>query len=145
MGPDAMILVFWILSFKPTFHPPLSVQSLSHVLLFVTPWTAACQASLSITNSRSLLKLMPIELVMPLNHLILCHPLLLLPSIFPSIRVFSSESALWPSSRGYLVPLCFLQLRYIICMSEVINISSGTLDSNLWFIQPRMSHDVLYI
>ena len=65
----------------------------------MTPWTAACQASLSITNSWSLLKPMSIELVMPSNHLILCHPLLLLPSIFPSIRVFSNESALhirWP-------------------------------------------------
>ena len=64
-----------------------------------TPWTAAHQASLSITNSRSLLRLTSIELVMPSNHLILCHPLLLLPSVFPSIRVFSSESALrirWP-------------------------------------------------
>ena len=70
-----------------------------HVWLFVTPWTAAHQASLSITNSQSLLKLMSIESVMPSNHLILCHPLLLLPSIFPSIRVFSNESALcirWP-------------------------------------------------
>ena len=65
-----------------------SVQSLSHAWLFMTPWTAACQASLSITNSRSLLKLMNTESVMPSNHLILCHPLLLLPSIFPSIRVF---------------------------------------------------------
>ena len=76
-----------------------SVQSLSHVWLFATPWTAACQASLSITNSRSLPKLMSIELVMPSNHLILCRPLLLLPSVFPSISVFSSESALcirWP-------------------------------------------------
>ena len=76
-----------------------SVQSLSHVQLFVTPWTAACLASLSITNSQSLLKLMSIESVMPCNHLILCCPLLLLPSIFPSIRVFSNESALrirWP-------------------------------------------------
>ena len=76
-----------------------SVQSLSHVRLSVTPWTAACQASLSITNFWSLLKLMSIELVMPSNHLILCHPLLLPPSIFPSIRVFSNESALhirWP-------------------------------------------------
>ena len=72
---------------------------LSHVWLFVTPWTAAWQASLSITNSWSLLKLMSIESVMPSNHLILCHPLLLLPSIFPSIRVFSNESVLhirWP-------------------------------------------------
>ena len=76
-----------------------SVQSLSHVWLFATPWTTACQASLSITNSKSLLKLMSIESVMPSNHLILCHSLLLLPSIFPSIRVFSNESALhmgWP-------------------------------------------------
>ena len=67
--------------------------------LFATPWTAACQASLSITNSRSSLKLMSIELVMPSNHLIFCHPLLPLPSIFPSIRVFSNESVLcirWP-------------------------------------------------
>ena len=76
-----------------------SIQSLSGVWLFVTPWTAARQASLSITNSWSLLKLMSIESVMPSNHLILCHPLLLLPSVFPSIRVFSNESVLcirWP-------------------------------------------------
>ena len=71
-----------------------SVQSLSHVQLFVTPWIAARQASLSITNSQSLPKPMSIELVMASNHLILCHPLVLLPSIFPSIRVFSNESAL---------------------------------------------------
>ena len=71
-----------------------SVQSLSHVLLFETPWTAAHQASLLITNSQSLLKLMLIESVMPFNHLILCRPLLLPPSIFPSIRVFSNESLL---------------------------------------------------
>ena len=71
-----------------------SVQSLSCIRLFVTPWTAARQASLSITNSRSPPKPMSIESVMPSNHLILCHPLLLLPSIFPSIRVFSNESAL---------------------------------------------------
>ena len=68
-----------------------SVQSLSRLRLFVTPWTAACQASLSLTISRSLLKLMSIESVMPSNRLIFCHPLLLLPSIFPSIRVFSNE------------------------------------------------------
>ena len=76
-----------------------SVQLLSRVRLFVTPWTAACQASLSITNSWSLFKLMSIKLVMPTNHLILCRPLFLLPSIFPSIRVFTSESVLhirWP-------------------------------------------------
>ena len=76
-----------------------SVQSLSRVRLFATPWTAACQASLSITSCRSLPKLMSIKSVMPSNHLILCRPLLLLPSIFPSIRVFSNESAFhmrWP-------------------------------------------------
>ena len=76
-----------------------SVQSLSRVRLFVTPWIAACQASLSITNSQSLLKLMSIESVMPSSHHILCRPLLLLPSVFPSIRVFSNESVLcirWP-------------------------------------------------
>ena len=77
-----------------------SVQSLSRVRLFATPWTAAHQASLSITNSRSSPKPMSIELVMPSNHFILCRPLLLLPSIFPSIRVSSNESALritWPN------------------------------------------------
>ena len=75
------------------------VQSLSCVQLFATPWTVACQASLSFTISQSLLKLMCIESMMPSNHLILCYPLLLLPSIFPSIRVFSNELALhikWP-------------------------------------------------
>ena len=85
------------------------VQSLSHVQLFVTPWTAAQQASLSITNSWTMLKLMSVESVMPSRHLILCHPLLVLPSIFPSIRVFSSESTLcikWsPSVAGKGTPL----------------------------------------
>ena len=97
-----------------------SVQSLSHVHLFVTPWTAAHQASLPITNSQSLLRLMSIASVMPSNHLILCHPLLLPPSIFPSIRVFSNESVLcisWPKywsfnfnispSNEYLGPISF--------------------------------------
>ena len=79
-----LILLTWI----------SSVQSLSCVQLFAAPWTAAYQASPSITNSQSLLKLMSIESLMPSNHLILCRPLLLLPSIFPSIRVFSSELAL---------------------------------------------------
>ena len=76
-----------------------SVQSFSHIWLFVTPWTAACHASLSITNAQSLFKLMSIKSVMSFNHLILCCSLLLLPSIFPSIRVFSNESVLhlrWP-------------------------------------------------
>ena len=76
-----------------------SVQLLSHVQFFAIPWTAACQASLSITSSQSLLKLLSIESVMPSNHLTLCQPLLLLPSTFPSIRVFSNKSILhirWP-------------------------------------------------
>ena len=76
------------------------VQLLSHIRLFVIPWTAARQASLSITNSQSVLQLMSIESVMLSNHLILCHPLLFLPSLFPSIRVFSNESVLpirWPN------------------------------------------------
>ena len=90
---------YW--TFPPLYSPSTfsSVQLLSHVQLFVTPWTAARQVFLSITNSQSLLKLMLIELVMPPNHLILCHPLLLPPSIFPSIRVFSNELVLcirWP-------------------------------------------------
>ena len=91
MFPSLSLLEDWALS---------SVQSLSRVRLFATPQTAALQASLSITNSQSLLKLMSIESVMPFNHLTLCHPLLLLPLIFPSIRVFSNESALcirWPN------------------------------------------------
>ena len=95
-----MSLLFNMLSsLVITFLPRSSVQSLSSVRLFATPWTAARQTSLSITNSRSWLKLMSIVLVMLSNHLILCHPLLLPPSIFPSIRVFSNESVLlikWP-------------------------------------------------
>ena len=93
----------WIFCICIFFHTKIicfgSVQSLSCVWLFTTPWTTARQASLSITNSGSLLKLIPIKSVMPSNHLILCCPLLLLPSIFPSIRVFSNESVLhirWP-------------------------------------------------
>ena len=80
--------------FTISFHQFSSVQSLSSVQLFVTPWTAAHWASLSIINSQSLLKLMSIESVIPSNYLILCCPLLLLPSIFPSLRVFLNESAL---------------------------------------------------
>ena len=86
-------------NYKQYFLQFSSVQLLSHVWLSATPWTAAHQASLSITNSHSLLRLMSIESVMPSSHLILCCPLLLLPSIFPSIRVFSNESVLrirWP-------------------------------------------------
>ena len=80
-----------------------SVQLFSHVQLFVAPWTAACQASLSVTNSLSLLKLMSIELEMPSNHLLLCHPLLL-PSTLPSLRVFSNESVhhfRWPENWSF--------------------------------------------
>ena len=93
-------------------HEPLalsSVHSLSHVQLFVTPWTAAHQVSLSITISWSLLKLMSIESVVPSNHLILCHPFLLLPSVFPSIRVFSNESVLcirWPKDWRFSFGIC---------------------------------------
>ena len=90
----------WIYLYVLLIHFQFSsVQLLSRVRLSEIPWTATLQASLSITNSRSLPKLMSIELVMPSNHLILCHPLLLLPSIFPNIRVFSHELALlirWP-------------------------------------------------
>ena len=88
----------WVTAEVPSYSKILllfsSVQSLSHIWLFAPPWTIARQASLSITNSRSLLILMSFESVMPSNHLILCRPLLLLPSIFPSIRVFSNESVL---------------------------------------------------
>ena len=87
---DAEFKCLWNLCLSESCH----FQSLSHVWLFVILWTAPCQASLSFTISWSLLRLMSVELVRPSNHLILCHPLLLLPSIFPSIRVFSSESAL---------------------------------------------------
>ena len=92
-------ILFWPPSSYVTLSTLSSVQSPRHVRLFVTSWTAARQTSLSITNSRSLPKPMPIELVMPSNHLILCRPLFLLPSIFPNIRVFSNESVLrirWP-------------------------------------------------
>ena len=108
-GPEAGIyVVCWKNKYEErncnrlnVYVPPkfVSVQSFSHVWLFATPLTAARQASLSIANSQSWLKLMSIESVMPSNHLILCHPLLHLPSIFPSIRVFSNESVLcirWP-------------------------------------------------
>ena len=93
------IFVFWLFFISYFSVQFSSVQSLCHGWLFVIPWTAACQASLSITNAWSLLKLMSVMSVMPFNHLILCHPLLLPPSIFPSIRVFSNELVLhirWP-------------------------------------------------
>jgi len=102
---SSLPLIFFLFHINLASFRPLpglgfsSVQSLSCVWLFVTPWTAAQQASLSITNSRSLLKLMSIKLMMATNHLILCHSILFLPSIFHSIRVFSNESVLhirWP-------------------------------------------------
>ena len=98
-----------------------SVQSLSHVRFFVTPWTAACQASLSITSFWSLLKHMSIESMMTSNHLIFCCPLLLLPSIFPSIRVFSNESVLrirWPKYWSFsfsLIPSRWLSDKEFAC------------------------------
>ena len=95
---DVMVYCLFLL-WGRLIAPQLSVQLLSHVRLFVTPWIAAHQVSLSITNSQSLLKLISIESVMPSNHLLLCCPLLLLPLIFPNMRVFSNESALydrWP-------------------------------------------------
>ena len=94
-----MLFNFWRLFHLYWFLLFNSVQSLGHVQIFETPWTAACQASLSIINSWSWIKLISIKLVMPSNHLILCCPLLLPPSIFSSIRVFSNQSSLrirWP-------------------------------------------------
>ena len=90
-------------------YSSVQIQSLSCVQLFAAPWNTACQASLSITNSRSLPKLMSTELVMPSSHLILCRPLLLLPSIFPSIRVFPNESVLhirWPKYWSFSFRIC---------------------------------------
>ena len=98
-GIDIYIYINILIYFINIYVQLSSVQSLSRVRLFATPWTAASQASLSITNSRSLPKLMSIKSVMPASHLILCRPLLLLPPIAPSIRVFSNESTLcmrWP-------------------------------------------------
>ena len=119
-----------------------SVHSLSRVWLFATPWIAARQASLSITYSRSSPKAMFMESVIPSNHLILCSPLLFLPSIFPSIRVFSNESALrirWPKYWS------FCHKGGINFISEFIDTSSGNLNSSLCFIQPGISHGVLCI
>ena len=111
-----------------------SVQSLSHVRLFATPWTAARQASLSITNSLSLLTLMSIKSVMPFNHLILCHSLLLPPSIFPSIRVCSNESA--PSggqSNGV----------FSFSISRFLFIFKSSDSSDIWVISESGSNDYL--
>ena len=119
-------------------QPISSVQLLSRVRLFATPGTAAHQASLSITNSWSLLKLMSIELVMSSNHLILCHPLLLPPSIFPSIRVFSNESVLhirWPKywSFSFSISLSNEYIRLISFRKDLLGLLAvqGTLKSLL--------------
>ena len=124
-----------------------SVQSLSYVRLFATPWTAARQASLSITNSWSLLKLMSIESVMPSNYLILCCPLLLLPSTFPSIRVLSNESALrirWPKYWSFSFnispsnehPELISREAQSLIIFKFINLCPAP-----WFLQPRhLSH-----
>ena len=112
-APEVMLSGFVSLCFSHLFFCAIqfsSVQfSCSVVFNSVTPWTAARQASLSITNSWSLLKLMSIDLVMPSNHLILCHALLLPPSVFPSIRVFSNESILhirWPKFWSFSFSIC---------------------------------------
>ena len=118
------------LNFKDSLAKPVAVvvQPLSQVQLFATPWTAACQASLSFSISQSLLKLMSIESVMPSNHLILYRPLLLLPSIFPSIRVFSNNSALcirWPKCWSFsfsISPFSVYSVLTIfwLCISQLI-------------------------
>ena len=123
------MLFFATLGCKPWFFKSCmcaqfsSVQSFSCVRLFATPWTAAHQAFLSITNSWSLLELISIESVMPSNHLILCHPLLLLPSIFPSIRVIFNESVLpisWPK--------CWSFSFSIIPSKEILGLISFRMD-----------------
>ena len=121
------------------------VQSLSCVQLFATPWTAACQASLSITNSWSFLRLVSIELVMPSNHLILCRFLLLLPSIFPSIRVFPNESVVyirWPSigvSASTSVLPMNMQDWFPLGLTGLISLQSKGLLGNCWSKPPTLT------
>ena len=121
---------------KLNFRKFSSVQSLCRVRLFATPWTAARQASLSITNSHSLLKLMSIESVMPSNHLILCRPLLLLPSIFASIRIFSNESVphiRWPKYWSFSISPsneCSRLISFRIDWLDLLAVQ-GTLNSHL--------------
>ena len=141
-----------------TFHsllwftqPKALVHSLSHVWLFATPWTAARQASLSITNSQSLLKLMSIESVMPSHHLILCHSLFLLPSIFPSIGVFSNELVLcirWPKYWSFSISSSPSNIQYWfpLGLTGFISLQSKGLSrvfsntivrkSQFWWLQP---------
>ena len=123
-----------------------TVQLFSHVRLFATPWTAACQASLSITNSWSLLKLMPIESMMPTKHLILCHPLLLLPPIPPSMRVFSNESVLhirWPKYWSFSFSISPSNeysglISFRIYLFDLLAVQ-GTLKSLLQYHSPKAS------
>ena len=124
-------------TFLSLILPISSVQLLSHVRLFTTQWTAPCQASLSIINSQSLLKLMSIKLVMPSNHLILCHPLLLLHSIIPSIRVFSNESALptsWPKYWNFSFSISHSNayLRLISFRTDLTSLQSNGLSLSLF-------------
>ena len=115
---------------SPVPHQFSSVQSLSHVWLFLTPWTAAHKASLSITNSQTLLKLMPIKSVMPSNHPIFCHPFLLLPSIFSSIKVFPKESDLhirWPKYWSFsfsISPSNDIQDWFLLGLTDLISLQS---------------------
>ena len=119
-----------------------AVQSLSCVQLFATLWTAACQAYLSFTISWSLLKLIPIESMMPPNHLILCHPFLLLPSIFPSIRVFSNESALlkrWPKYWSFsfsISPSKDIQGWFSLGLTGLVSLQSKRLSAKV-FSEPQ--------
>ena len=130
-----------------------SVQSLSHVWLFATPWAAARQASLSIANSQSLLKLMSIESVMPSNHLIFCRALLLPPSIFPSIRVFSNESALrmrWPKycSFSFSISSSSEYSGLVSFRMDWLDLRSGTLKSLLQHHNAKASilqHSAVFI
>ena len=128
-----------------------AVQQLSCVQLFVTPWTAAYQASLSITNSQILLKLMYIKLVMPSNHLILCHPLILLPSIFPSIRVCPNESLLhirWPEFSHWSFPSEISHLFKNISLlfpslSEFSIVCCDPHSQRLWHSQLSIFHSII--
>ena len=131
-----MILNLVFIIFLLNKHSFSSVQSLSRVQLFATPWTAAHQASLSITNSQSLLKLMSIESVMPSNHLILCRPLLLPPSVFPSIRVFSRESVLnirWPKY-GVSLWRAFIMLEKKVLFSVNMHVNNELKENRFYSI-----------
>ena len=146
-------IIFWLNNI-PSYVCMCSVQSFSRVRLFATPWTTACQASLSITNSRSPPKLMSTESLMPSNHLILCRPLLL-PSIFPSIRVFSNESALhirWPKywSFSFSISLSNEHPGLISFRMDWLDLLAvwGTLKSLLQYHsskEPNLQHSAFFI